>query len=374
MAKKKVVNEAEVAPPISTLEMLKREMLKASKGVGLTMLQDEEPGTWLTSPAYDLNRILSGNLFKSVQTKNHIGIVGPEASGKSSFMCIMLADAQKKGYLPVVIDAEGAWTREFVSRWGLDDTNVLKLKTMWVDDILVNVSEWITAGHRKLAIAIDSIGALDVKKILDDGAKGDIKTDMGKLQREIKRLLKMIVNLCKNNDCICFSAGHYYGNSSGYGDPEQIGGGKYYRLSCDQIISLKKSNIFENPNAAGKARGEVIGNCITAATLKNRTYPPFQEATVEIDYKNGVNSLAGIVKLATDLDIIIKGGSWYTCESLGIKAQGETKLIEEMKSKDLQPMLDVINKDLETQGYSSVNKNVEEAYSITSKPVTEEEI
>jgi len=375
MAKKKVVTVDDAsAAPISTLEMLKREMLKASKGIGLTMLQDEEPGTWLTSPAYDLNRILSGNLFKSVQTKNHVGIVGPEASGKSSFMCIMLADAQKKGYLPVVIDAEGAWTREFVTRWGLDDTNVLKLSTMWVDDILINVSEWITAGHKKLAIAIDSIGALDVKKLLDDGAKGDIKTDMGKLQREIKRMLKMIVNLCKNNDCICFSAGHYYGNSSGYGDPEQIGGGKYYRLSCDQIISLKKSNIWENPNATGKARGLVLGNCITAATLKNRAYPPFQESTVEIDYKNGVNSLAGIIKLAMDLDIIIKGGSWYTCESLGIKAQGEAKLIEEMKLKDLGPMLDMINKDLETQGYSSINKNVEEAYSITvqTEPVTEE--
>jgi recombination protein RecA len=344
--------------------MLKREMLSASKGIGLTMLQDEEPGTWLTSPAYDLNRILSGNLFKSVQTKNHIGIVGPEASGKSSFMCIMLADAQKKGYLPVVIDAEGAWTRSFVTRWGLDDTNVLKLSTMWVDDIIIKVSDWITAGHKKLAIAIDSIGALDVKKLLEDGAKGDIKTDMGKLQREIKRLLKMIVNLCKNNDCICFSAGHYYGNSSGYGDPEQIGGGKYYRLSCDAIISLKKSNIWENPNASGKARGEVLGNCITAATLKNRTYPPFQEAVVEIDYKTGVNSIAGIVKLAIDLDIIIKGGSWYTCDTLGIKAQGEAKLIEELKTKDLGPMLDLINKDLETKGYSSVNKNVEDAYSV----------
>jgi len=39
---------------------------------------------------------------------NHIAIIGPEAVGKSSFMALMLADAQKKGYIPVVIDAEGA--------------------------------------------------------------------------------------------------------------------------------------------------------------------------------------------------------------------------------------------------------------------------
>jgi len=378
-AKKKAVKDVEVndveettgkkakKAPITTLEMLKAEMLKASKGINLVALENEEPGIWLTSPAYDLNRILSGNLFKSVQTKNHIGIVGPEASGKSSFMCIMLADAQKKGYLPVIIDAEGAWTKEFVSRWGLDDTNVIKLKSMWVDDIMINISEWITNGYTKLAIAIDSIGALDVKKILEDGAKGDIKTDMGKLQREIKRMLKMIVNLCKNNDCICFSAGHYYGNSSGYGDPEQIGGGKYYRLSCDQIISLKKSPLYENPSADGKARGKILGNKIMAATLKNRTYPPFQEATVHIDYKNGVNSLAGIVDLAMALDIVVRSGSWYTCESLGIKAQGEANLMKELSEKDVGPMLDIINKDLETSGYSSVNKNLEQALSITEE-------
>lgn len=288
-------------------------------------------------------------------------------SGKSSFMAIMLADAQKKGYLPVVIDAEGAWTKDFVTRWGLDDSNIIKVKSMWVDDIMVTVSEWISAGYEKLAIAVDSIGALDVKKILEDGAKGDIKTDMGKLQREIKRLLKMLVNLCKNNNCICFSAGHYYGNSSGYGDPEQIGGGKYYRLSCDQIISLKKSQLFENPSAAGAARGKVLGNKIMAATLKNRTYPPFQEATVHIDFKNGVNSLAGIIDLAMGLDIIIKSGSWYTCESLGIKAQGETKLMDEMKDKDITPMLDAINDDLKKSGYSTVNRNIEQALAISEE-------
>lgn len=368
MAKKKKETK-----PITTLDDLKKTMLSASKGVNMVALEDEIPGEWLTSPAYDLNRILSGDLFKSVRTKNHIGIVGPEASGKSSFMCLMLADAQKKGYLPVIIDAEGAWTKEFVTRWGLDDSNVIKLQSMWVDDIMVNISEWISAGHQKLAIAIDSIGALDVRKLLEDGEKGDIKQDMGKLQRMIKRMLKMIVNLCKTQDCVCFSAGHYYGNSSGYGDPEQIGGGKYYRLSCDQIISLKKSSIYENPNAKGAARGEVLGNRIKAATLKNRTYPPFQEAIVDINYQNGVDSMAGIIDLAMDLDIIIKGGSWYTCQSLGIKEQGKDKFLEKLKEHDVQPILDEINKDLESSGYSNVNEQIERAQEIIKEETKKKE-
>jgi len=362
MAAKKTVNKKTEKPVLTTLEMLKRDMLAKSKGVTLQALEEEVPGEWLTSPAYDLNRIVSGDIYKSVQTKNHIGIVGPEASGKSSFMCIMLADAQKKGYLPVIIDAEGAWTREFVTRWGLDDTNVLKLKSMWVEEIMINLTEWIEAGHQKLAIAIDSIGALEVKKLLRDGEKGAIKADMGELQRKIKRMLKMVVNLCKNCDCIAFSAGHYYGNSSGYGDPEQIGGGKYYRLSCDQIISLKKSILYEKPGGKSKAeKGKVLGNRIKAATLKNRTYPPFQEATVDIDYKEGVNSLAGMIDLAIDLEYIVKSGSWYSVPSLDIKVRGEVSLMELLKERDIQPILDEINKDLQSTGYSTVNQNLEMA-------------
>jgi len=510
--------------PTMTLEMMKAEMMKATKGVKLEELANEIPGTWLESPALDLNRILSGDLYKSVMTKNHVGLVGPEAcldgdtivdfimykdgvqsikggtikdlfnlfkineknlftvksvdehgkvfhnpifdvvnpgkkecfevitemgndiittkdhkflslgnnyiplsdlkpgsnifvvgdnghihdnsntivmdtiiginsvgiketydikcfypynnyiandivvhnSGKSSFMCLMLADAQKKGYLPVIIDAEGAWNTEFVTRWGLDPANMLKLKTMWVEEVTLSLTEWTNAGYEKLAIALDSVGALDVIKMLEDSKKGDIKADQGQLQKKIKRMLKILVNLCKNHDCIAFSAGHYFGNPSGYGLPEQIGGGKYYRLSCDQIISLKKSPIYENPSGASKtAKGDIIGNQIKAVTLKNRTYPPFQEAIVNINYKEGVDSFAGIIELALSMEFIIQKGSWFTCDDLGIKAQGIDKLkkaiIDDGKMDEL---LEMINENLKKTGYSSVSHEVESAMQI----------
>ncbi len=89
----------------------------------------------MESEVHDLNRILSGSLFTSVPTRSHTGLVGPETSGKSSFMALMLADAQRKGYLPVVIDTEGAWTPQFVERWGIDPNNILRVPSMWVDEI-----------------------------------------------------------------------------------------------------------------------------------------------------------------------------------------------------------------------------------------------
>jgi len=212
-----------------------------------------------------------------------------------------------------------------------------------------------------LAIALDSVGALETKKVITDGTeKHDVKADQGRLQKDIKRLLKLIVSLVKFNNCVAFSAGHLYGNPTGYGEPEQLGGGKYYRLACDTIISLKKSPIYEFPLEKTKIKkGSIIGNKITAATLKNRKYPPFQEATIEIDYQNGVNEMAGLIDVAIKTGIINKGGAWYDCPSMKIKAQGEQKFMEELKSKDNTPFLEAIETHLKTTGYSSINKELE---------------
>ncbi|MFW6046349.1 MAG: hypothetical protein ACOCP4_00900 [Candidatus Woesearchaeota archaeon] len=281
-------------------------------------------------------------------------------SGKSSFMALILADAQKKGYLPVIIDAEGAWDKSFAIRWGIDPDNVLRIKSLWVEDILVKLTQLIDDGFTDLAIALDSVGALETRKMIDDGKKNDVKADQGRVQKEIKRLLKMIVSLTKFNNCVSFSAGHYYGDPTGYGEPEKVGGGKYYRLSADTIITLKKYPIYEFPNEKKDKRGKVIGTTIKAATLKNRKYPPFQEATVEIDYQNGVNSMAGLIDVGLDIGIIQKNGAWYSMDTGERLGQGEANVLKNLNSGDLADTIKQrIEEYLKTTGYSSINRNLE---------------
>jgi len=353
---------------MSQLDRLKSTLLEKSKGRFISSMGEDGTKEWLASPAMDLNRILSGSLYKSIQIGTHTGLVGPEASGKSSFMALLLADAQKKGYLPIIIDAEGAWDREFVTRWGLDPDNIIKMNTLWVDDIMPELAKFIDGytenkQHFKfenLAIAIDSIGALESKKVVSDGTdKHDVKADQGRLQKDIKRMLKMIVSLVKFNKSIAFSAGHYYGNPTGYGEPEKIGGGKYYRLACDTIVSLKKWPIYENPNAESKAKkGKILGTKIVAATLKNRKYPPFQEATVEIDYQKGVDDMAGLLDVGLDIGLIKQSGAWYSMgdERLG---QGLKKSTENLQGHMKESFLQKIEDHLKTTGYSTVNRDLE---------------
>jgi RecA/RadA recombinase len=346
-------------------EQIKKKLMESSKGKRVMVLSESEVAqinTWLFTPTYDLNRILSGSLYKGVAEKTHTLLVGPEASGKSSYMCMNLAAAQKLGYTPIIINAEGAWTADFVARWGLDASKAMVINSSTVEDIHRDLANIKQEGFTKLAIALDSIGALNSNKVVGDAEKGDIKADQGSLQKKIKALMKTMVDIVKFQDSIAWSAGHYYGNPTGYGDPEQIGGGKYPRLAADYIVTLKKHLLYENPNAKAAARGAVLGTEIHAATIKNRFAPPFQEALFEINYRDGVNAMAGIVPVAIKMGLIVQGGSWFTCPSLDIKVQGEANLYEALEQKELKPFLDSIEEVLKTQGYSSQNAQIEESF------------
>lgn len=317
---------------------------------------------WIPTPAYDLNRIISGSIYKGFPNKTFTLFVGPETSGKSSLICLSIAEAQRQGYTPIIIDTEGGWDTKFVKRWGMDADKMIYAYCPFVSKASVILSTIIDEQEdkkEKYALAIDSIGGFERLKILDDARdKNVIKADQGRLQKDIKQMLKLALIVCKSKNSIGFGAGHYYGDPSGYGDPEKIGGGKAAKLLPDIIVSLKKYKIYENPKAKGEARGKVLGTNLKAISLKNRYYPPFGEADVEINYRSGINSYAGLTKLAIESEYIIQNGSWYTFQN-GEKIQGADKL--ELLLKDDNIYLKFLEKWLESTGYSSINLEIKEA-------------
>jgi len=353
---------------IMSIQDLKAKLQKAVKNVHIEVLSDSDIASvkeWFPTPSYDLNRVLTGSLFKGLPSKTLTLLVGPEASFKSSFMCLCAVEAQNQGYTPVIIDTEGAWTDDFVKRWGLDPENMIYVYTPWIDEIMVVLGDIINRSEdEKLCLILDSIGGLEKLKLIHDSSEGQAKADQGTLQKEIKRMLKMFLNICKRHNSISLMSGHYYGNPTGYGDADQVGGGKFTKLAPDIIISLKKSPIYDNPKAAKKDR-VVIGSEIKAIPLKNRFYPPFQEATIKINYKEGIDPFAGIVDMALTCGIIDKSGSWYSYGDmkLGQGIDNATKRIledDEVKNE----ILDSLEKILKTTGYSTKNDEMSEVKKI----------
>ena len=335
-------------------EKLQAGINKNVKGVHASILADSDIATnrwWVQTPAYDLNRILSGSLFKGLQSRNLVGIVGPEHTMKSSFMILCMIEAQKQGKNIVIIDTEGAINKEFCERWGLDLSNVYYTYTPFVSEVRAILAQIRETGQEDLMIGLDSVGGLDRLKQFKDAAEGEMKADQGLLQKEIRSMLKLFLNVCIQQNSIGIATGHMYGSPGTVPMPDQIGGGKAMKLFPSILIMLKKSVMMEDK--------KVIGNIIQASTIKNRLYPPFQTATVNLNYKDGIEPYAGILDLGIEADIITKSGSWYSIkdgERLGQGARNAEAMLPEFKE-----ILEKLDTFLADSGYSTKSKEIEEA-------------
>lgn len=334
---------------------LKKKIDKACKGVHCEILSDSDIAkcnSWIATPSYDLNRILSGNLFKGLPEKSLSYLAGPEASFKSSFSCLCAANAQKEGYTPIIIDSEGAWTDDFVKRWGIDPSNVLYIYEPFVDNICTIFAQLIDSKDDKFFIILDSLGGLEIEKLLNDSISGNVKADQGGLQKRIKRLLKLFINVVKKKHSIGVYTGHLVGdpNAGMFGPSEKIGGGKFASLAPDIILSLKKSKKIDKEK-------NVIGNIIKTSSLKNRFYPAFSKCEIDINYKNGINRLAGMVDLAIEAGYISKAGAgWMTNTITGEKLQG----IEKAEAWINEEMLGKLNEFISHSGYSTIDSSLKE--------------
>lgn len=344
-------------------DLLRDKILKKAKGTHISTLSHStiaKNREWFPTPSYDLNRVLSGSLFKGIPSKTMTLIVGPEASFKSSFMCLCAAEAQRKGYEPWIIDTEGAWTDEFVARWGINADKTTYIYEPFVDNILVILTQIIEAIRKgeasKIALIIDSIGGIEMEKLIDDGLAGNVKADQGGLAKKIKRMLKLLLYICKAGDSLVFMSGHLVGDPQAgmYAGPEKVGGGKFVSLAPDIIVNLKKYQIKDENR-------HVIGTSIKATPIKNRFYPPFNEAQIEINYQDGINKYAGIVDLALDANLVEKAGAWFKMDGETI-GQGQKSIENKLENeKELSDrILNKIDDWLKETKYSTYNADLAE--------------
>ena len=347
-------------------DSLRKKIEKNVKGSHVSILSDSEITSnryWVKTPALDLNRILSGSLYRGIQSRNLVGIVGPEHTFKSSFMVLCMAEAQKQEYKVVIIDTEGGITDDFCKRWGLDPEKALYVYTPWISEVKSVIAQIKSEEDEGYVIGIDSAGGLDRIKSYDDAVDGDPKADQGLLQKEIRSTLKLLLNVCIRQNSIGIVCGHMYGMPSRIPMPDQIGGGKAMKLFPSVLIELKKKNIVDSNK-------DVTGNTITATTLKNRHYPPFQTGIVSIDYKNGIQSYAGMIDLGERAGFVKVSGSWY--EINGDKFQGKANA-EEALSK-MPEFMEKLDEWLKHTGYSTINQELKEAEEMMDSSLPEDRV
>ncbi len=247
-------------------------------------------------------------------------IYGPESSGKTTVALHVIAEAQRQGGEAAFIDAEHALDPIYAQKLGVDIDRLIVSQPDTGEQAL-EIAEALARSGAIDVIVVDSVAAL-VPKAEIAGIMGDSHVGLhARLMSQALRKLTSIIN--KSNTVAIFINQLREKVGVMYGNPEVTTGGRALKFYSSVRIDIRRIEAIKDGSS-------VVGNRTRAKVVKNKVAPPFKEAEFDIMFGEGVSREGSIIDIAADMDVIQKGGSWYSYEGERI-GQGRDKVKEFLK-------------------------------------------
>jgi recombination protein RecA len=231
-----------------------------------------------------------------------VEVFGPEATGKTTLVLHVIAEAQKQGGQAAFIDAEHALDPTYAGSVGVDVDNLLISQPDYGEQAL-EIAEVLVRSGAVDVIAIDSVAALVPKAELE-GEMGDAHMGLqARLMSQALRKLTAIVSRSKT----CFIFVNQIRQKIGFflGSPETTSGGRALKFYSSMRIDIRRISAI-------KEGDKVVGNRVKVKIVKNKVAPPFREAQFDIIYGEGISKEGDLVDCGVDLGLIEKAGTWYS--------------------------------------------------------------
>ena len=266
-----------------------------------------------------------------------IEIYGPESSGKTTLALHMVASAQKAGGEAAYIDVEHALEPAYARAVGVNIDNLLISQPDTSEDAL-SITETLVRSGAVDIVVVDSVAAL-VPRSEIEGEMGD--SSVGVLARLMSQALRKLAGIISKTNCVVIFINQLREKIGVmYGNPETTPGGRALKYFASVRIDVRRMETLKNGT-------EMVGNHTRAKIVKNKVAPPFKEAEFDIMYGEGISKIGEIVDLAVKLDIIEKGGAWYTYGETRIQGRDGMK----QYLKDYPDVADEIEAKIRANAY-----------------------
>ncbi len=250
-----------------------------------------------------------------------VEIYGPEASGKTTLALHIVAEAQKKGGVCAVVDAEHALDPDYARKIGVDIKQVL-ISQPDTGEQALDIVETLVRSNAIDVIVVDSVAALIPKAELE-GDMGD--QHMGLHARLMSQGCRKLTGIISNsNTVVIFINQIRMKIGIVFGNPETTTGGKALMFYSSQRIEVRRS-------ANIKIGEKIVGNRVKVKIAKNKVAAPFRTCEFDIMYNEGISIAGDMLDVGVELGVVQKSGHSYSFEEgkLGVGRENAKATLKE---------------------------------------------